>query len=413
MEPSIRENSGEFVPATQSELMRLVAENADGERHPLVPVGGRTSLNFGYPIPDSAVRISTARLTNVVDYPARDMTITVEAGIRIDELSKLLEAQNQWIPVDVAQSHRATMGGVVATNTSGPRRFGCGTIRDYVIGVSAVDSTGRLFSSGGRVVKNVAGYDLCKLLIGSLGTLAIITQLTLKLRPRPTTSALVWITCESLQDVDELLESLVTARVKPVAIEVLNPRSARHISSEARCDLPHEKPVVCIGFDGTENEVTWQMNELKVAARQFSTKAANVLIDDDAPPMWDALTEFPTYSEDPLTFKANLLPSATLRFIEVATSHGVTAKAHAGNGIVIGHLSDEVATLKQATQCLDSLRQLARQGQGDLVVLQCDLDWKRELSVFGDSRSDSQLMTRLKAELDPDNLLSPGRLGLF
>ena len=123
------------------------------------------------------------RLDRVVDYPARDMTITVEAGIRIERLAEVLEGRR----TAVADRHRSVRAGHarrrMATNTSGPRRFGYGTFRDYVIGLTAMTAEGRVFHSGGRVVKNVAGYDLCKLLIGSLGTLAVVTQVTLKLKP--------------------------------------------------------------------------------------------------------------------------------------------------------------------------------------------------------------------------------------
>ena len=114
-------------------------------------------------------------LNRVIDYPARDMTITVQAGITIAELQTLLAAENQRLPVDVPHADRATLGGALAVNVSGPRRYGFGTLRDYVIGISTVNDEGQEVKAGGRVVKNVAGYDLCKLHIGALGTLGIIT----------------------------------------------------------------------------------------------------------------------------------------------------------------------------------------------------------------------------------------------
>src|SRR5690349_1697770 len=126
--------SDDFVPATQSELSRFVADNARDSQRPLSVVGGRTSLRLGYPLPADTVTIDMNGLSRVVDYPARDMTITVEAGIRIDELQNLLSAEKQRIAVDVPQAHRATLGGAIATNTSGPGRFANGTFRDYVIG---------------------------------------------------------------------------------------------------------------------------------------------------------------------------------------------------------------------------------------------------------------------------------------
>ena len=110
-------------------------------------------------------------LNRIVDYTPRDMTIVVEAGVRMADLAATLAAEGQHLPIDVPRAGEATIGGVVATNWSGPRRYGHGTIRDYVIGIHAVDGRGTPFKGGGRVVKNVAGYDFCKLLTGSLGTL--------------------------------------------------------------------------------------------------------------------------------------------------------------------------------------------------------------------------------------------------
>ena len=119
------------------------------------------------------------------------MTVTVEAGVTMQALAETLAAERQRLPIDVPLAERATVGGVVATNWNGPRRYGQGTVRDYVIGITAIDGRGMMFKGGGRVVKNVAGYDFCKLLTGSLGTLGVITQVTFKLKPLPELSALL------------------------------------------------------------------------------------------------------------------------------------------------------------------------------------------------------------------------------
>ncbi len=403
------ESTDNFIPATQSELSRFVSENAAEHKHPLYPVGGRTSLNYGYPTGANGTTVSTSELTKTIDYPARDMTITVQAGIRIDNLARMLKSENQQLPVDVAQSHRATLGGVVATNTSGPRRFAHGTMRDYVIGMSAVDAQGRLFSAGGRVVKNVAGYDLCKLMVGSMGTLAILTQLTLKLRPLAETSALLWTTYKSFTQIDVTLERLLTSAARPVAIEVLDPKAAQQIQSEARYDLPTNGPVLCLGIEGTEREIDWQVECLQRECADAQSVQSTVVKSDIAEPLWKALTEFQVNVDEPLTFQANLLPSRTMEFVECTTRLGVAVQAHAGNGIVIGHLSDDIATINKATEIVTSLRQLARQNHGNLVIFHCNAAWKNQLPVFGYPEPSWPLMRKLKRELDPDNILNPTR----
>src|SRR5205807_9828714 len=146
-------------------------------------------------------------LNQVIDYPARDMTITVQAGITVAKLQEILAAENQQLPVDVPLPEQATLGGAIAVNASGPRRYGYGTLRDYVIGISFVNDEGQEVKAGGRVVKNVAGYDLCKLHIGALGTLGIITQVTLKLKPVPEDQGAVAVGCEAAA-LEKLLDQI-------------------------------------------------------------------------------------------------------------------------------------------------------------------------------------------------------------
>jgi len=139
----------------------------------------------GYPPSRSGIILEATAWQQVVDYPSRDLTITVQAGISVGQLQAVLAEQGQWLPVDVPQAVTATLGGSLAVNVSGPRRYGYGTWRDYVIGIRFLQDEGVEVQGGGRVVKNVAGYDLMKLQIGALGTLGVITQVTLKVRPKP------------------------------------------------------------------------------------------------------------------------------------------------------------------------------------------------------------------------------------
>ena len=408
MSPDTVADIDEFVPASQAELGRFVRENAAGPRRPLFPAGGRTALNFGYAPKAPGVTVSTANLSSIVDYPARDMTITVEAGIRMEQLAAALKTENQQLPIDVPQAHRATLGGVAATNTSGPRRSGYGTMRDYAIGIAAVDSDGRLFHAGGRVVKNVAGYDLCKLLIGSLGTLGIITELTLKLRPLPETAALVWATLDSYAIIEEALANLANSETRPVAVEVLNPAAAEQVAVESRKDVPARLPVLAVCFEGGAAEVAWQIDRLKreLAGRP---RQIEVVAGGDVAPVMTALTEYQIQSEDPLTFQAQLLPSRTMAFMEQLTQQDIAAQAHAVSGVVVGHLSDTVTSAAKAESILAPLRRQARDARGNLGVWDCPAEWKPSLPVFGAPDPAWPFMGHLKKTLDPHGLLNPGR----
>ncbi|WP_373648983.1 MULTISPECIES: FAD-binding oxidoreductase [unclassified Schlesneria] len=398
----------EFVPATQAELARFMAENVAGPRKTICPVGGRTALHYGAAA-TADLNVSLAELTRVIDYPARDMTITVEAGMRIDELQSRLAAERQRLPIDIAQPTRATLGGAIATNTSGSRRFGHGTFRDYVIGISAVDAAGQLFKAGGRVVKNVAGYDICKLLVGSRGTLGIVTQVTLKLRPMPETTALACFGFKSFERVELALQRLLKSDARPVAVDVLNPPATRLISTAARTSAQHAPVTLCLGVEGSKKEVEWQLETLHRELAEGDVQSEERIHEPDAARLWEALTEFPTCADDPLTFQANLLPSKAMEFASRATQLGVAIQVHAGNGIVVGQLPDEAVSIEKTMTILNELRQLARSGRGNLVVLHCDPEWKNRMPMCGDPEPSWGLMQRLKQQLDPHGLLNPGR----
>ena len=383
-----------------------MSENFSGPRRTLCPVGGRTALQYGA-VARPDVVVSLSELTRIIDYPARDMTITVEAGIRIDELQGLLASEGQRLPIDIAQPERATLGGALATNTSGSRRFGHGTFRDYVIGISAIDASGQLFKAGGRVVKNVAGYDICKLLVGSRGTLAIVTQITLKLRPLPESSALVWLGGTCFDDIENVLQALQKSETRPVAIDVLNSTAAKLISSAARTPNTSAPVALVVGFEGTAREVDWQLETLKREVSPAGLQWLDPLRDADATRLWQTLTEFPTCADDPLTFQANLMPSRGMEFARRATELGVAVQVHAGNGIVVGQLPDEAATIEQTASILGDLRQLARSSQGNLIVLHCDPEWKGRMPICGDPEPGWRLMQRIKQQLDPFELLNP------
>jgi glycolate dehydrogenase FAD-binding subunit len=181
-------------PGSALEMAEIV-RRAAAAGQALYPVGGRTMLGLGMPPERTGWAVDTRALSAVIDYPARDMTITVEAGIPLARLQATLAAENQRLPIDVPQPESATLGGALATNASGPGRLGYGTLRDYVIGIRWINDEGQEVKAGGRVVKNVAGYDLCKLHVGALGTLGIITQVTLKLRPLPECRAIFTFGC--------------------------------------------------------------------------------------------------------------------------------------------------------------------------------------------------------------------------
>jgi glycolate oxidase FAD binding subunit len=363
-------------------------------------------LDLGLPPSRPGLGVDLRGLTQVIDYPARDMTITVQAGITIARLQELLRGENQRLPIDVPRAADATLGGALAVNASGPRRYGFGTLRDYVIGITVINDEGQETKAGGRVVKNVAGYDLCKLHVGALGTLGIISQVTLKLRPRPEDSALCFFAAESAS-LPDLLNSLSTTQTRPVCIEVLN-RLAVYRLNEAGAGVPTVSEwLLAVGFEENREAVAWQLEQLR---KERASQNVEVRAGPEAAPVWDSICGLGAGGESRLIFQANLLPHVVAEFCLKAAglSNRLLLQAHAGNGIVLGHLDGEVA-LDSAQTMLQTLGEQATAAQGNLIIRRCPSEWKKSLPVWGAPRGDLALMRAVKEKLDPRNLFNPGR----
>lgn len=376
---------------------------------PLYPIGGGTSLDYGLPATQPGLGLSLAGLNRVIDYPARDMTITVEAGITIETLAQTLAAERQSLPIDLPHAASATLGGAVATAWSGPRRYGHGTLRDYVIGISAVDGRGTPFKAGGRVVKNVAGYDFCKLLTGSLGTLGVITTLTLKVKPLAECSAYLVCDLHNLPSAEPLLASLVSSATTPTSIELLlGPQWQQHPSLGLATAGTIGR--LAVGFEGSRAEVDWMLAQLAREWSALGVGLSRALDEPQSAALAADLRDFPALADAPLVLKASVLPSRTTSFVETVRQVDPLAsvQAHAGNGIVLVRFAKfESGDVSRAL--IGKLQPAARISGGSAVVLSSTLSGLTRQAVWGGVPESSRWMAEVKRQFDPKNLLNPGR----
>ena len=369
----------------------------------IYPQGGKTALDYGDVPARPGVALDTTAVNELIDYPFADMTITVSAGMTLAALRGILEEQHQRLLIDAPAADRATLGGIYATNTSGPRRFGAGRPRDQIIGVSFVTSAGVVVKGGGRVVKNVAGYDFPKLLTGSLGTLGVITQMTLKVRPIPEASALAWVPLWNRMGLAGALDQLNSSGTRPMALDVLNAPASR-IAGRG-LGMPSGDLIMVIGYEDNARSVRWQLDRLK---QELGRSDFAVVEGADAAPLWEALTEFQAAQLGPVTIVANMKPSSVASFLERLDQERWSAQAHAGNGIVRALATGEWA-LESASAEIDALRRAAIEAGGNLILSRCPTGWKERLRVWGEPRADWAIATRVKAALDPHRALNPGR----
>ena len=331
------------------------------------------------------VRVSLEKLNRVIDYPADDMTITVEAGVTVAELNRRLAEKRQWLPIDVARPEQTTVGEAIDMNAAGPRRFGYGTIRDYLLGFSAVDGTGTIFFGGGRVVKNAAGYNMCRLMAGSFGTLGIITQATFMVRPMPETSAMLACEVHDFELAETLLAALVHLPAQPISVEL----EAGHFAEEnPLCGAINRKNAarLCVGFEGAAVEVAWILDRTAKEWKSLGMTQPMITprLVDDRYWRWSA-----GFAADETIF---VLPSELVCTVSELRrdSPQCAIQAHAGDGVIrIKRLAAELAPQNVP---------LARKTLAEPVA-------------HGVSNNAAvRISHAIKERFDPKNILNPGYL---
>jgi glycolate oxidase FAD binding subunit len=404
------------IPAESSDVVEMMRA-AYELRRPIFPFGGQTSLDYGGPPQRDGQSLDLISLNRLIDYTPRDMTIVVEPGLRMADLAATLAAESQQLPIDVPRADEATVGGAVATNWSGSRRYGYGTFRDYVIGIHAVDGRGIAFKGGGRVVKNVAGYDFCKLLTGSLGTLGVITQLAFKVKPLVERAATIVATCHDLATAEEMLRRLGELAAPPSAIDLLVGTTIDEIAGST--SAPQEKPsaaTLVVRVEGTEPEVVWLGERVQYELWGAAATSVHRLSDASADSLWSRLTEFTDrgpYAEpdnSPLVLKFAVPPSAVTATITDVRKHdpACTILAHAASGIVYVRFAKfEVTDVNPVL--VGQLRPAAMRRGGSVVVVRTTLEGLTPHIHWGGRTEATVLAERIKHQFDPQGILNPGR----
>ncbi len=386
------------------EVMKL----ASREGWAVVPSGASTWLNAGNPIEPVNVVISTARLNQFLDHEPADLVGSAEAGVTLENLNQALAPGGQWLPLDPPDDGRATLGGVVATGLAGAQKCGYGMPRNFVIGMRVVLPDGKFVKAGGRVVKNVAGYDLCKLFTGSYGTLGLIAELTFKLRPRPAKEITV-LAEGTLEGVLEASRSVQKARLFPVAIELVSSALARRIGVE----IAMGSVLLLTRFAGIEKTVSYQIAKASAEIRS-EAGIAEIENESDDQDLWSNLAAAPTKLEDTFSWRAALPPTRLGEFIEIVKDKYLDSfsKSFWQAGIADGRvrmMEPVHADASAHSSELQHLRTVAESVGGSLVIESATEEIKLAVDAWGRRGSSENVMKRIKHQLDPQNLFSPGR----
>jgi glycolate oxidase FAD binding subunit len=407
-----------------------IVKFAASEKLAIVPCGARSKLRVGSLPSRYDLALDLTRLDRVIVYDPGDLTLSVEAGVPLGTLAQTLGEHRQFLPLAVPFLNQTTIGGLIASGVDSPLRQFYGTARDFVLGMEFVTGEGVAAKSGGRVVKNVAGYDLHKLMIGALGTLGVITRLNFKTFPMPIHTrgfAARFLTAELAFD---LRNRIMRSALTPLTLEVFSPRVAELFESEAavRCDpepmpagvLSRTEWTLSTGYAGNDQVLARFALDLQRMAEEAGATGATIL-GENLQPAWTRKREFIPIalasSPAATVFKISVLPNRMVEAVAVAQQASEKnllpwAAMARGVGIIYFALlpaDRDENTRQHVASVADSIQAGCSQLQGHSTIPWCPSEWKSTLKVWGPTRPDTALMRKLKNVFDPYNILSPGR----
>ena len=404
-----------------SEVLRYAA----AEKLAVIPMGSGSKLGVGSPPARYDIALDLSRMDRVLAYDPQDLTLGVEPGVRIANLLRTLEGKKQFLPLRVPFSERATIGGIVAANSSSPLRHAYGGVRDFCLGMEFVAGEGAQAKSGGRVVKNVTGYDLHKLLIGSLGTLAVITRVNFRTFPMPPAQGTFVASFSSPESAFEFCRVISHSVLTPQMLEVADPAAGRLIfSAESAARITPMQWSVLISAAGQPSVVDRYARELGRMAGAASAAEFLPIGDAEHHSIFARIQEFPRLvleaAPDAAIFRIGVLPARMPTLLhglsEIAKQYGtVLATLTRASGIIYAAFFPETGSNMSPSATTFAVKEVFRICSLPENGAQAMLEWcltEIKISpdvVWGPSRPDFELMRRVKHSFDPQNVLAPGR----
>jgi glycolate oxidase FAD binding subunit len=414
-------------PASSAEVVEIV-RFAKSEKLALIPCGNCTKLGIVMPPTRYDIAIDMTGLNQIAYYDPADLTLSVDAGMNLAQLAEALAQQKQFLPLAVPFFDECTVGGTIASNIGSSLRPGYGSARDFLLGAEFVNGAGALTKSGGRVVKNVTGYDLHKLMIGSLGTLGAITRLNFRTFPLPEGYGHLVSTFSSVDSVLRFRAMVSKSPLTPSSFEILGPEAAHavaagfkeHRDSAFPSWFTHGAWHVCVGFEGVESVLRRYSAELVQYAEKCGASSGDLLEKSGEESLRGGLRELIKLLSDSgpaaTIFKINTFPwfSADVAMLDAlaerfsipscvfATSSGPLYFA-----LQPGDLNDK--TIGSLAHIASGVFEYAAKHDGSASILFCPTSLKRVVNVWGPARNDSALMRRVKNAFDPENVFAPGR----
>lgn len=400
------------VPKTIATLAEVV-KLAHQQQWRILICGNGSKLDWGYLASNIDLVVSTQKCDRLIEHAVGDLTVTVEAGIKLADLQAKLQVHGQFLPIDPVYPQQATIGGIIATADTGSWRQRYGGIRDMLLGISFVRADGQVAKAGGRVVKNVAGYDLMKLFAGAYGTLGIITQATFRTYPLPNASKTILLT-GSASNIATATQTIRNSGLTPTAMDLVS------VAAMTQLELGNEIGLL-LRFQTIPESIEQQSEQLAAIARQCELTVSH--FSDSEPNLWQTLTEIvrQPHTETAIIVKIGIVPTAAIDLLQLVNSDAtprrfppqgnahqdskrqISAMIHAGSGIGYVQLpnADIASVLK--------LRSYCQNYGGYLSVLSAASEIKQQLDLWGYNGNAISVMKAIANKFDPSQILNPGR----
>ena len=407
--------------AQVAEIIRFAA----AEKLAVIPCGGCTKLSIGLPPARYDIALDLSRMNRVLAYDPRDLTVGVEPGVRIEELLRTLGEQKQFLPLAVPFADRATVGGIVAANSSSPLRHSYGGVRDFCLGMEFVTGEGVISKGGGRVVKNVTGYDLHKLLIGSLGTLAVVTRVNFRTFPLPPAQGTFVASFSDAESAFGFCRAIAQSVLTPQILEVADPGAAHLLfSAETPARITPQQWSVVITAAGQASIVDRYARDLGHMASAANAAEFLPLSDAEHSSVLARVCEFPRLvleaAPDAAIFRIGVLPTAMPSLLknlsEIAKHwHLEIAALTRASGIAYAAFFAEEGNETTSAAMASAAKEVFHvctlpENSAHAMLEWCPTEVKRLIDdVWGPTRQDLLLMARVKEVFDPHQVLSPGR----
>jgi glycolate oxidase FAD binding subunit len=413
---------GIVSPKTIDEVSKVVAL-ANQQQLTIIPRGSGTKMGMGGIPKKIDIVLFTNRLNRITDSDCENLTLSAEGGITLNEVQKSLAkvGKGYFLPLDPPYTERATLGGIVATNSSGPKRLLYGTARDMIIGIKAVFPNGDIVVSGGKTVKNVSGYDMCKLLIGSYGTLGILCEMTFKLLPLPEKEETLLLSFARIEEADGFVRELRGSQLIPSSLETLNALAVSKLRYPMAMP-PNGNYLVAIGLEGVAESINRQTSEMSEMGKKYGVLEAVTLGSEKHQAFWITLRDFSQGLTENypnlISLKSNFLISKSGEMLEsyekIARESGIECAfiCHAGNGILYSYILSGKkfrSKIESFIELIGKMTAEATKNGGNLVVKSSPILIKKKVDIWGQFQSNYLAARRLKEQIDPAGILNIGR----